>query len=716
MLRPSATPAKDVPPSVSMNTARNTVPGGTSAPSSPGVAQPLFAQQPTNKKIPAIIHGGILGSVKQHIFTKLLDAVGGQHNILVCDRVGAEILSTCIRMHDLMDHGVTLVEDLALPRQPVRSSAAIYLVTPSDESCRFIMNDWAVKPMYREAHVFFTSPSPDRLIQMMATESRLVESLRTMKDLLLDYAAPEPLLFHLRMVSSLQKLFPPDVALSGGRENILGQIATRLISVFFTIGDGVPLVRYQGSSRLSQQVARLFAEQVSTMVRGTNCFATNDPSAEPPLLILVDRSFDAVEPLLHERSYQCLLNDLTPLTDGLYEQSFVSQSGQETKRRCPIDELDPYWCMYRHQFFQTCLEELPKKLQELIKENPSLSAGMDRGGSSGNKMAELGSAIRALPEFQEKKAKLSMHIDICTKIMDQYKQQKLMDVCEVEQDMATSRRPFKEVYESVRRLAADVAIPLNARVRLMLLLIATTNSREFTEAKKLLLLQEVGLGTESGRCNALNLFISRVGQLPQNDVATASSSGTCDSPSDIKDTLGNLMRRSLRTRPNRSTTTPAAPNPGVIQTSPGSGRDTFRNQAYLILSAAANNTLSPADFPWFNTTVDGLGGATSTNPSRRTLRSGLGRGTNDSAAVGAGGGPAATVTNRESNVVLDLGHEGQVSLRSKRRIVLFILGGATYGEARAAYEVAQAARTETIIGSTSMVTPDFFLSDLTFLN
>jgi syntaxin-binding protein 1 len=686
------------------------------------------ARAGTGKKT-TVLRGGLLGCVKQRIFTDMLDSVPGSYNILVCDNKGAEILSICVRMHDLMDHGVTLVEDLGLPRQPVLSSAAIYLIEPTEESVRRVMQDWSVKNTYREAHVFFTSPASDNLIQLMASEARLVEALKTCKDMLLDFAVPETLLFSFEMQGDIQKLFPPDVALSGGRENILGQTARRLVSVFFTIGAGVPTVRYQGTSRLAQQVARLFAEQASAVTRSNaSAFRLASGGAteqeEPPLLILVDRSFDAVEPLLHERTYQCLLNDLMPLENGIYQQTFEGRGGQEGSRSCLIDEQDPYWCQYRHRFFPVCLEEIPRKLQELIAANPALANGMSNiaAGGSGNKLADVGSAIRALPEFQERQAKLSVHIDICTKIMDLYKQQKLAEVCEVEQDMATGRRSFKEIYDTVHRLTADVSLPLPVRARLLLLLCAATNTREFTEAKKLMLLQESGLTSEADRCNSLNMFISRMGQLPQEKTDGGTDGGGEKSSTPNKsNTLGSLMRRSLRT--NRMTKQDSDANPAGNPTQAGgnanSTGDSFRNQAYLILNAAVNNNLSMSDFPLF-TGVSGAGlsnvanagrhaGAGGSVQQRRTLRSG-GAG-ND--AFNRGG--ALNGQGGDANVTLDLGHEGQYALKSRQRVVLFVLGGATYGEVRAGYEVSKLTRTETMVGGTSLLTPAKFLSALSFL-
>ena len=41
-------------------------------------------------------------------------------------------------------------------------------------------------------------------------------------------------------------------------------------------------------------------------------------SFKRPLMIIVDRSFDLMSPILHEFTYQCMMNDLLVLENGKY--------------------------------------------------------------------------------------------------------------------------------------------------------------------------------------------------------------------------------------------------------------------------------------------------------------------------------------------------------------------------------------------------------------
>ncbi|KEG07651.1 syntaxin binding protein 1 [Trypanosoma grayi] len=647
--------------------------------------------------------GGIRGSVRRSLFRHMLDAVDGSFKILICDAAAAAVLNSCVRMHELMEHGVTLLEDLMTARQPIINSPALYFFTPDDATVGRVMEDWSVKEPYKEAHIFALSTTPERYVQQLA-ESRLAPKVKSFKDMLLDFSTPETLVFHLNMQNEFAQLLSPVVL--PAREAALDIAASRLVSVFHALNNGVPVIRFQNRSGICPGFAKIFFEKLAKLCHDVPDFKKGGDGGDNPLLIILDRSFDTVAPLVHERTYQCLLEDLMPLENNMYEQTFKNRLGADSKRQFPVDEEDPYWCRYRHRFFAHCLEELPAALKKLHSENPSLAQGM---GQNAN-VAELGGAVRALPEFQEKQAKLSMHIDICTKVMAQYRERRLAEVCEVEQDIAAERKPFKTNLENVRRLLKEVTVPQEVRLRLLLLFVAASNTSEFTEVRKQQLIQESGMAGDVNRIASLEHLTSRVGRVRREAAV-----------------LGQEMNGKQQT----------ANTPG---TNAASGGDPFLNQAYLVMEAAVKNTLSAADFPTMNSPNDAgptaaSGGVMRDAPfKKRTLRAGLSlvalkqdgvngqMGANSGVAGGGGGGytstgsmsPAVSPRGGGKGVsLLDLGNSGGIiSLQSTQRIVVFVLGGVTCSEMRAAYEVSKALGREVIIGGTSLLRPDEFVREL----
>ena len=73
------------------------------------------------------------------------------------DKFSAKLISACYKMADLM-HGFNIysIESLAVKRKPTPRMEAIYLLTPSEESVRLLLQDWQPPAKYRFPDIFFS--------------------------------------------------------------------------------------------------------------------------------------------------------------------------------------------------------------------------------------------------------------------------------------------------------------------------------------------------------------------------------------------------------------------------------------------------------------------------------------------------------------------------------------------------------------------------------
>ncbi|RNC38975.1 syntaxin binding protein [Trypanosoma cruzi] len=102
------------------------------------------------------------------MFHQMLDAVHGLSKVFYCDAHAASVLNCSLRLHDLMKHGVTLLEDLMTPRQPIISSPAPYFFAVEDASVSRVVEDWIAKVPHRDAHIFSLGCTPHRSPQQLA--------------------------------------------------------------------------------------------------------------------------------------------------------------------------------------------------------------------------------------------------------------------------------------------------------------------------------------------------------------------------------------------------------------------------------------------------------------------------------------------------------------------------------------------------------------------
>ncbi|KAF5217757.1 hypothetical protein ECC02_009390 [Trypanosoma cruzi] len=285
------------------------------------------------------------------------------------------------------------------------------------------------------------------------------------------------------------------------------------------MNNGVPVIRYQKRGSICHGFARTFFEGLPGSATTSRIPIRGADSCGNPVRIIVDWGCVTVTPLMYQRTCQCLLDDLMPLEKKVYEQTCRNCLGAESKRRYLMDGEDVYWCSCRHCFLAQCVEELSVALKKLHAYHPGLAQGVEPKAN----LAELGSAVRASPEFRERQVRPSLHIDACARLVAQYREKRLAEVWEVEQDIAVGQKPFGKNLDGVRHLTRDAAMPRPVRLRLFLLLVAASNTDELKEVKKQQLIRDGGLTPDAHLFANLEHVTRRAGSVQRYSTASAQS-------------------------------------------------------------------------------------------------------------------------------------------------------------------------------------------------
>lgn len=76
---------------------------------------------------------------------------------MVLDSISVKIVSSFMKLKDLIDMGVSTIEKLELKRKPYPKHDVFYFIEPTKESVELLLNDFKEEIMYRKVNLIFTT-------------------------------------------------------------------------------------------------------------------------------------------------------------------------------------------------------------------------------------------------------------------------------------------------------------------------------------------------------------------------------------------------------------------------------------------------------------------------------------------------------------------------------------------------------------------------------
>lgn len=561
-----------------------------------------------------------------------------------------------------MEHGITLVDRVENSRSAM-GMEAIYFLTPTAESIKAMVDDFKdkKKPKYSAAHLFTTSRIPGEVFDLL--KGPIVDRLKTLKELNLEYLATEPQSFHFDSPRSLSTLFAPNGGPSLRAE--YEETARRLVTLCATLGD-YPLVRFSRKHTVAGKLAAMVSDQLDTFARSVNDFPVKT-SREPTTLLILDRSVDPLAPLLHEFTYQAMIYDLLEVDRDVYR--YKSDTGF---KEMLLNDSDELFMELRHRHIAECIETVIGGFKEFAETN-KVASGLSDNAS----LSEMRAALRGMPEYRERVAKYERHIEVANALMGMYSDSNLENVALLEQDMATGRDVHdQKVKNPVGRLQAvlrDPKLTKTDRLRLLMIYLASQEGISEEDRRRL---EEVADLSASDKQAWANLFLLGV--------------SLAKAPVTAK---GFFRRKTKNSHPKR--------------TANDVSYDVSRYRPLLqnILDELTGGTLGAEEYPYVKAPPD-LDGPSPSSP-RGSANSG-----GNSGFVAKLGKAVRSSQPRWSQKTGSRKEEEVKKEWAGGRLIVFIAGGMTYSEMRTVYEVSKATNREILIGGNSVLTPSAYVAAL----
>lgn len=378
--------------------------------------------------------------------------------ILLLDKDTKSTISMCATQNDLLDHDIYLVDTIEnLDRDYERHLKCLCYVRPTDETIEYLMNELR-DPHYGEYHLFFSNWVTKSQLERLA-ESDDMEAVVKIEELFQDYYVLNTHLFSFDLRP--QQIFGGQVdgmAKNWAKEG-LNVVTNNLTSLLLSL-KLKPRIHYQTKSKMAMRLAQEVSREIKQNERTVFDFPQIDSA---PLLIIMDRRFDLLTPLLQPWTYQSMIHEYIGLSKNIVDLSNIGSVTEDTNDFSQKVTLSSK----QDNFFKETMYMNFGELGDKIKEYVDLYRSQTKNKSSDSlqSIEDIKMFIEKYPEFRRLSGNVSKHMAIVSELDRQLKELKVWTISELEQNLAV-HKDSNDDFQQLMALIKDVQIPSYYKLKL----------------------------------------------------------------------------------------------------------------------------------------------------------------------------------------------------------------------------------------------------------
>ncbi|XP_066194039.1 vacuolar protein sorting-associated protein 45 isoform X2 [Sylvia atricapilla] len=340
-------------------------------------------------------------AVRQYV-SKMIEDSGPGMKVLLMDRETTGAVSVVYTQSEILQREVYLFERLDSPnREPMKHLKAICFLRPTKENVELLVQELR-RPKYSVYFIYFSNVISKSDVKALA-EADEQEVVAEVQEFYGDYIAVNPHVFSLNLLGCCR-----------GRSWDPAQLTrtTQGLTALLLSLKKCPMIRYQ----LSSEPAKRLAECVKQVITKEYELFDFRRTEVPPLLLILDRSDDAITPLLNQNMY---LNFAEIGTN-------IKNLMEDFQRRKPKEQ---------------------QKLESI---------------------ADMKAFVENYPQFKKMSGTVSKHVTVVGELSRLVAERNLLEVSEVEQELAC-QNDHSSALQSVRRLLQSPRVSELDAARLVML-------------------------------------------------------------------------------------------------------------------------------------------------------------------------------------------------------------------------------------------------------